>query len=37
MAGTRIDLSFLAGRPVAVLGLGTSGLAAARALVASGI
>ncbi len=37
MAGTCIDLSFLAGRPVAVLGLGSSGLAAARALVASSI
>jgi UDP-N-acetylmuramoylalanine--D-glutamate ligase len=32
-----IDLSFLVGRPVAVLGLGRSGLAAATALVASGV
>ncbi len=37
MEAARIDLSFLAGRPVAVLGLGKSGLAAARALDASGI
>ncbi len=37
MAAARIDLSFLAGRPVAVLGLGKSGLATARALTASGV
>ncbi|HMA16197.1 MAG TPA: UDP-N-acetylmuramoyl-L-alanine--D-glutamate ligase, partial [Kiloniellaceae bacterium] len=36
MPAPRIDLSFFAGLPVAVLGLGKSGLAAARALHASG-
>lgn len=36
MPASRIDLSFFAGLPVAVLGLGKSGLAAARALQASG-
>ena len=36
MPAPRIDLSFFAGLPVAVLGLGKSGLAAAQALHASG-
>ncbi|MSO70675.1 MAG: UDP-N-acetylmuramoyl-L-alanine--D-glutamate ligase [Alphaproteobacteria bacterium] len=35
--GAHLDLSFLRGRPVAVLGLGKSGLPAARALAASGV
>lgn len=37
MSAERIDLSFLGDRPVAILGLGKSGLATARALSSSGV